>query len=89
MRTIHQAASLREQSMKRIALSAMGLVILVPALGVLYLFWKDLQGKWLPLLFLLFISILGFFLMWTIVSGVSCVFRPNRPLVPRQTVHFL
>jgi signal transduction histidine kinase len=63
--------SQREQSVKRLAINAMGLLIMIPATVVLYLFREHLEGKWLPLVFLLITSGLGFFLLWRITNAIA------------------
>ena len=68
-------ASIKDQSLNRIAITAMALLILLPATGILFLFREEIGGKWLPLTFILMISGLGFFLLWRIVATVSRILK--------------
>jgi signal transduction histidine kinase/CheY-like chemotaxis protein len=70
-----QNYSLERQSIKRIAFNALGLLIIIPFAGVLYLFWDQVQSKWLPVLFLFLVALLGFFLVWTLVNAISRISR--------------
>ncbi|KXK36145.1 MAG: Sensor histidine kinase RcsC [bacterium] len=67
--------SMTKLSLRRIALNALGLLVLIPFLGIVYLFWDEVKGKWVPLLFLLFIAILGYALVWTLVATLTRVMK--------------
>ncbi len=59
------------QSLKRITINAIALLILLPAVSFLYLFQVNPKGQWVVAAFALIISLLGFLLLWMIVSGIS------------------
>lgn len=61
--------------MRRVALQALGLVVVVPALLVIYLFREAMGGKEIPLLLLLALSVLGFYLVWRILRSFSVLQR--------------
>lgn len=58
-------------SMKRIALRAAGLVIVLPAIVVLALFRDNLEGKEVALGLLLVVSGLGFWLVWSMIRAMT------------------
>ncbi len=67
--------TLSELSLNRIALSAIALMILIPSLGILYLFKDQIQGKLVSLLFLLAIPVLGFFILWRVLVSFTSVLK--------------
>ncbi|MCA9445889.1 MAG: response regulator [Candidatus Omnitrophica bacterium] len=60
-----------EQSLQRIAVSAVALMILIPSLGILYLFKDQIGDNLVSLLFLLAIPLLGFFVLWRTLSSFT------------------
>ncbi len=62
-------------SLRRLALNALGLLIFIPFLGFSYLFWDEISAKWIPLTFLLVIALLGYVLIWTLISALSRVLK--------------
>jgi signal transduction histidine kinase/ActR/RegA family two-component response regulator len=70
-----ESRSSQSLGINRIAFRALLLVIVLPALGVLYLFWEQLTGKWVPLAILLALAALGFYLFWTIIRSITSVLR--------------
>ena len=65
----------KETSLARIAVRALGLLIVIPTLGILYIFKDDLEGKQLPLLFLLILAGLGFYLFLNIVNSITRILK--------------
>ncbi|MFC2171765.1 ATP-binding protein [Acidobacteriota bacterium] len=57
-------------SITRIAVRAMGLMLVIPVLVIFYLFREHLEGKELALFFLFATSILGFSLLWTVLRAI-------------------
>ena len=57
--------------LKRILFRAMGLMLVLPSLTVLYLFRDNLQGKMLALTFLLILSACGIYLLWSMVKAIG------------------
>ncbi|MDR3557360.1 MAG: ATP-binding protein [Syntrophobacteraceae bacterium] len=63
-------------SMLRIAMQALGLLLVIPTLVILYLFKDNLDSQKIEvLLFALMAGILGFFLLWRILWGFKKVLR--------------
>ena len=57
--------------MTRIALRGLALLIVIPYIAILYLFWDQLQGKRLPLAFIMLLSCLGFYLVHTVFRSIN------------------
>lgn len=62
-------------SLSRIALRALGLLLVIPYLTIAFIFWDDLKDKIVPLSILFVISALGFYLFWTIIHSITRVLR--------------
>ena len=60
-------------SLTHTALGALGLLIVLPALVIYYLFRDAMEGKESILLLVAFIASLGFYLLWTILRGVNAI----------------
>lgn len=65
--------SVTSASFTRIAVRAIGLVIVLPTVVILYLFKDNLAGKELVLGLLLFLSTLGFYLIWSAVGTIRTI----------------
>jgi len=61
----------QEIGLKRILVIALGLVLVLPSLTIIYLFRGNLQQNILPLSFLFVLSICGFWLLWNMVKAVG------------------
>ena len=70
-----QKKTLAELSLNRIALSAISLMILIPSLGIMYLFKDQIGDNLISLLFLLVIPILGFFVLWRVLSSFTQILK--------------
>ncbi len=60
-----------ELGLKRILFRALGLLLVLPSLTVIYLFRDNLQGKMLALTFLFILSACGFWLLWSMVRAIG------------------
>jgi signal transduction histidine kinase/ActR/RegA family two-component response regulator len=83
-----QAKPSAESSINRIALKALGMVLVIPALAVVYLFRDNMAGNELALGSLLVLSGLGFYLLWTIVRAIG-VIQKGLESISRGETHSL
>ncbi len=61
----------KELSLRRYALQALGLLVILPFLTMFYVFREHLEGK-VPVLFLVVsLSLLGFYLLWVLIRSIS------------------
>ncbi len=61
----------KELSLRRYALQALGLLVILPFLTLIYVFRENLEGK-VPVLFLVVaLSLLGFYLLWALIRSIT------------------
>jgi hypothetical protein len=61
----------KELSLRRYALQALGLLVILPFLTMFYVFREHLEGK-VPVLFLVVtLSLLGCYLLWVLIRSIS------------------